>query len=142
MKTKEQVLEQVKAGKESQCLDRRDFSRLIDYYPIEDWGHFGFSLKESAGRPPAPKKWTKENIIADMQGDVSFGFEKALDQRGISSGLMHEVVLMWLWVLDDPLADFEEYAPYGLPLFKAVALKHGFKNEIGDDSGTERKYEG
>ena len=29
---------------------------------------------------------------------------------------------------------------YGLPLLKAVAVKYGFKNPIGDDEGTEDKY--
>jgi hypothetical protein len=27
-----------------------------------------------------------------------------------------------------------------LPLYKAVALKYGFPNPIGDDAGTEEKY--
>jgi len=30
---------------------------------------------------------------------------------------------------------------YGLPLFKATAIKYGFPNPIGDDSGSERKYD-
>jgi hypothetical protein len=29
---------------------------------------------------------------------------------------------------------------YGLPLFKATALKYGFNNPIGDDLGSEDKY--
>jgi hypothetical protein len=47
---------------------------------------------------------------------------------------------MWLWVLDDELADFEAYAQYGLPLFKRVAVKYGFENPIGDDNGDEFQY--
>jgi hypothetical protein len=65
-----------------------------------------------------------------------------LDKRGISAGLMYEVVKMWMWVLEDDLQNHneEDYAQYGLPLLKAVAVKYEFKNEIGDDYGNEWKY--
>ena len=89
---------------------------------------------------PQPKAWTRENIVEQMGRDVAFGFEKALDRRGISSGLMHSVVKMWLRVLEDELANSDAYAQYGLPLFKAVAVKYGFPNPIGEDLGTEFKY--
>jgi len=36
--------------------------------------------------------------------------------------------------------DESEYAQYGLPLFKATAVKYGFSNWIGDDTGSEDKY--
>ena len=89
-----------------------------------------------------PKEYTEENILQELKSDVAFGFDKALDNRGISSSLMYEVVKMWMWVLDDELMDFDNYSMYGLPLFKAVALKYGFDNPIGDDSGSEDKYDG
>jgi hypothetical protein len=46
-------------------------------------------------------------------------------------------------VLFRSLANFpeEDYAMYGLPLFKAVAVKYGWNNPIGNDSGSEDKYE-
>lgn len=54
--------------------------------------------------------------------------------------MMYAVVKMWMVVLEDELQSFDEYALYGLPLFKAVAVKYGFENPIGDDSGAESKY--
>ena len=54
---------------------------------------------------------------------------------------MYEVIKMWLWILEDPLVDFEDYAYYGLPLYKTVALKYGFFNPIGEDTGKESYYE-
>lgn len=39
------------------------------------------------------------------------------------------------------LEDFDSYAMYGLPLFKATAVKYGFDNPIGDDTGAEDYYE-
>ncbi len=144
MLTKEQVLEQVSAGRKSECLDGRDYSRLADFFPVEQWGVFGFGVKEGADLSgvPAPKEWSRKALVERLAGDLSFGFEKALNKRGISAGMMHEVVKMWLWVLEDDLLDQADdlYAQYGLPLFKAVALKYDLPNEIGDDDGDERKY--
>lgn len=139
MKTQEQILDAVKNGKKSQCLDGRDYYRLAEFFSARDLETFGFNLKEGAEHSPI--EFTRNNVIKQLKRDVDFGFEKALGQRGISSELMYEVVKMWMWVLDDELADFNEYAMYGLPLFKAVALKYGFDNPIGDDSGSEAKYE-
>ena len=64
----------VKDNYKSETLDGRDLSRLIEFYPLEDWKHFGFKLKEGAEH--TPKEWTRENIINQLKEDVSFGFEK------------------------------------------------------------------
>lgn len=140
MLSKEQVLDAIKGGRESECIDHRDYLRLIDFFETEDAAALGFTLKE--GYVHEPKEWTRENIVAQMQEDVDFGFEKALDKRGLSAGAMFEVVRMWLWILEDELGEemAEQYAMYGLPLFKAVALKYGFENQIGDDTGSEDFY--
>ena len=55
---------------------------------------------------------------------------------------MFEVVKMWNWILEEGLENFSDndYAQYGLPLFKATAIKYGFDNPIGTDSGCEFKY--
>lgn len=88
------------------------------------------------------KDWTEENIIKQLKRDVAFGFEKALNQRSISATLMFEVVLSWNKILENSLKDWdpENYAMYGLPLFKATALLYGFDNPIGDDTGNEDYY--
>lgn len=141
MKTQRYVLEAVRGGRKSECLDGRDYNRLTNFFPAKDWGVFGFKLKDG-DEVYEPKDWTKQNIVAQLKKDVAFGFEKALDQRGISSSFMYEVVKMWLWILEDELQEMDDYAEYGLPLFKAVAVKYGFDNPIGADSGSERKYSG
>lgn len=63
-----------------------------------------------------------------------------MNKRGISAGLMYEVVSMWNWILEEGLENFDKYAQYGLPLFKATAEKYGFDNPIGSDKGNESKY--
>ena len=142
MITKEQILEAVKAGKGTQCLDSRDFSRLTQFFSVDEVGLFGFEVEDK-------DKWveteyTKEKVLNSLKGDLAFAFEKALNKRGLSSGMMFEVIKMWMWVLDDPLQHHSDdnYAMYGLPLYKAVALKYGFENPIGNDEGSEDKYNG
>lgn len=141
MLTKEQILSAVKAGRKSQTLDGRDYSRLVHFFGDEHLEAFDYGLKEGAPTREV-KEFTEENVLKQLEADVAFGFEKALNQRGISAGLMHAVVLMWMWVLEDQdlLAMEDDYAQYGLPLFKAVAVKYGFENEIGDDYGNEDTY--
>jgi len=142
MLSKKQMVDKIKNKEyESQTIDGRDLGRLFRFFTFDEAKATGM-LKEDAD----PKnwgevtEWTKENILKQLKDDVDFGFEKALDQRGLSAGSMYEVVKMWMLILEDELFNFDEYAQYGLPLFKAVAVKYGFDNPIGDDEGNENKY--
>lgn len=137
MKTLEQLLKY-----EAKCLDGRDQSRLVDFFTEEQLNSIGLELKEEYVGKHETIPLTREIVIKKLKDDVAFGFEKALDRRGISASLMFEVVKMWNWILEEGLEDFSDsnYAQYGLPLFKATALKYGFDNPIGDDSGNEYKY--
>lgn len=121
-------------------LDDRFGVRLAQFLTQEQLEKIGF--KWNSDEPyPEPKEWTRENILSQLKEDVEFGFEKALDKRGISASLMFAVVLRWNRVLEEGLEDYPEdnYAMY-LPLFKATAEKYGWENPIGDDSGSEDYY--
>lgn len=141
MKTIEQILNW-KKKEGSQCLDGRDLSRLIQFLTEEQITSLGLKLKEEFKGKHKVKKFTRENILKELETDVAFGFEKALNKRGISSGLMYAVVQMWNWILEEGLENFDDYPQYGLPLFKATAVKYGFPNPIGKNTGKEKKYEG
>ena len=134
------TLEQIQKLYKSETLDGRDLHRLAQFIPQEQLKDFGLTLQEGAAHEAIP--YTRENILAQLEKDVAFGFEKALDQRGISSGLMFNVIKMWNWILEEGLEDWpdDNYAQYGLPLFKATAIKYGFKDEIDGDDGNEYKY--
>jgi hypothetical protein len=141
MKTLDYVIENYK----SETLDGRDIARLADFVPFDKAKAAGWLRDDATGDGwPDTLEWTLDNVLEQLKSDVDFGFEKALNQRGLSAGLMWQVVSMWNWILEEGLENFSEddYAQYGLPLFKATALKYGFNNPIGDDSGTESKYEG
>lgn len=139
MKTKEQILEAVKNGRESQTLDGRDYSRLSLYFGKEDLNTFGMTLKDP-DKPWVQYELTEAAILEDLKTDLDFAFEKALDKRGLSAGMMYEVIKMWMWVLDDPLQYCEDYAQYGLPFLKKVALEYSLPNPIGEAVGDEFEY--
>ena len=144
MKTLEQLAKLAEEKKfASDCIDGRDLSRLAKFIPFNLLEKFGLTPNDEYNNE---EKWnatvipfTRENILKQLKSDVDFGFEKALNKRGISSGLMFCVVKMWNWILEEGLEDWSDdnYAQYGLPLFKATALKYGFDNPIGDNEGNE-----
>jgi len=144
MKTQEDVLAAVKGGRESDCIDGRDYARLSEFFPASEVPTFGFELNDGAAPTWRQREWTPSTVMEQLRADVAFGFEKAIDKRGISANAMFYVVRMWLWILEDELYQEEPtdegYAHYGLPLLKAVAVKFGFPNAIGDDLGSEPKY--
>lgn len=140
------TLEQLK-GLTSNCIDGRDFGRLSNFIPYNMLNEFGIEPKEEYDNE---EKWnehivefTRENILKQLEKDVAFGFEKALDKRGISSSLMFECVRLWNYILEEGLEDWSvsNYAMYGLPLFKATAVKYGWDNPIGEDNGDESIYD-
>ena len=137
------TLQQVKELYTSQTLDGRDLNRLAQFIPESELKDFGLELKEEYIGTHKHIEFTKENILLQLQKDVAFGFEKALNRRGLSSEAMFDVVKMWNWILEDGLEDWSDdnYAMYGLPLFKATALQYGFDNPIGDDNGDEDCYD-
>lgn len=139
MKTLEQVAELYK----SQCLDGRDLNRLSLFIAEADLPKFGLSIKPEYVGTHAHRPWTREAVLEQLKEDVAFGFKKALDKRGISASFMFSVVMMWNWILEEGLENYDEnegYAQYGLPLFKATAVKYGFENPIGEDEGNEYSY--
>ena len=148
------TLDEILTNYKSNCLDGRDTYRLWKFIPWDVAKNYPVFLENIKEEYRNEEKWmaevyempyTRENVLEHLRSDVAFGFQKALDRRGISAGLMFEVVKMWNWVLneDEELANWSDdnYAMYGLPLFKATSVKYGFPNEIGDDNGDESWYE-
>lgn len=134
------TLQQVKELYKFQCLDGRDLIRLSRFIPESELNDFGLKLSEGHAGSHEHDDFTRENILEQLKEDVAFGFEKALNKRGISAGMMAEVVQMWNWILEEGLEDFDKYPMYGLPIFKATAVKYGFENPIGEDTGSEEFY--
>jgi hypothetical protein len=131
------TLDQIESMYKSQTIDGRGLYRLAQFIPQDRLYSFGLELKDGSSHDPTD--FTRENVLKQLEKDVAFGFEKALDQRGISSSLMFKCVQMWNWILEEGLENWSEddYAQYGLPLFKATANKYGFQDEIEGCEGNE-----
>ena len=140
MKNLNDIVENYEKDEWGVFLDDRFGSRLCQFLTDEQVEKIGFVIKEEYKGKRQIKEWTRENILSQLKEDVDFGFEKALDKRGISSGLMFEVVKRWNKVLEEGLENYDSYEMYGLPLFKATAIKYGWENPIGDDEGCEDCY--
>ena len=140
MKTLEQVIKDYKDN----TLDDRLSYRFAQFLTFDKLAEFGFELKEGVTEEEynkSVKPFTRENVLAQLKEDVAFGFEKALDRRGLSSSMMFECVKFWNNILEEGLENWDDnYSMYGLPLFKATAVKYGWDNPIGDDYGNENKY--
>ena len=107
------------------CLQDMLGIRLCQFLTEEQAKTIGFECKEGATlEPPIP--FTEENVLKQLKKDVEFGWEKDCGHRGISSKLMYCVVLAWCKILENEFADWDDYAPYGTPLFIAVSNKYGF----------------
>lgn len=134
-------LEDVIATFKSDALDGRDAHRLAAWLSKDRLHEINVKLQDENVQW-VPRPWTRDALLEQLKDDVAFGFEKALNQRGISSGLMFNVVMMWNRILEEGLENWDEdtYAQYGLPLFKATAELYGFRNPIGENKGDESKY--
>ena len=131
------------SSKYSNGIENRTLTRMICFLSAEQIEKLGFEFKNDELREEhTPVEWTKENVLKQLEVDLDFAFEKALDKRGISANLMFYVVLFWNEVLESSLSNYDimNYAQYGLPLLKLTALEFDMKNKIGDDLGDEVKY--
>jgi hypothetical protein len=108
-------------------IDDRFGSRFFEFLTIEEMSQIGIELKEEYQKDWKPKDWTRENVLEQLKEDVCFAMEKMSDQRGISSGLMYEVVHSWMKVLEDDELIKElnrDYYDYGKSHMRMVAEKY------------------
>ena len=121
------TIKQIKELYEIKTIDRRELYRLAQFIPEGELEDFGLSKDPEYTGKHNHVEMTRDAILSQLKEDVDFGFEKALNHRSISAGAMFGVVMFWNWVLEEGLEDFDEnnYAPYGIPLFKATAIKYG-----------------
>lgn len=127
MKTLEYVKTHIDEFEEDTVLDRRFTKRFIDFIPVDEWEKFRY--RYIGAEPHIPKEWTEQNILAQLREDVEFGYEKAINERGISSELMAMVVNAWCKVLENGL-NLDGYdGPYHIRQFTTVAKHYGWELE-------------
>lgn len=67
--------------------------------------------------------------------------DRAREELEKEGNPLSKMVLIGVSSVDRLLDCYVYYGFYGLPLFKATAVKYGWDNPIGEDSGRERKYD-
>lgn len=132
----EYIKEHIKDIEQDGFLDSRWTKRILDFLPYEEWEKYGF--KPSENFDPStykPKEWTEENLMDQLKKDVDFAIDKATNHRGISAGLMNDVLMSWCIVLENGLEN-TEYGYYGDKLIKALNEKYNLgynMDEIFDE---------
>lgn len=106
-------------------LDDRFGVRFCEFLTAEQAEKIGYKFKKKYAKEHEPKEWTEENILAQLNEDVEFGWAKCQAERGISAELMSEVVRRWCKVLENGLENIP-YGWYGDNVFKSVDKKYGF----------------
>ena len=121
------VKEHIDEFEEDKFIDGRFTKRFIDFIPVSEWEKFGF--RYTGEDELVPKEWTEENILAQLKKDVEFGYEKAVNERGISSGLMAMVVNAWCKILQNGLNLNGNDGYYHIKQFTTVAKHYGWTLE-------------
>lgn len=127
MKSLDYVKNHIDEFEKDDFVDRRFTKRFLQFIPTDEWETFGF--RYTGTEPYVPKEWTEENILAQLRDDVEFGYEKAVDERGISSELMAMVVEAWCNVLENGLDLDGDDGPYHIRQFTTVAKYYGWELE-------------
>ena len=124
MKTLEYVKEHISEIEQDDMFDSRFTKRLMQFIPSGEWEKFGFKRKEDSEEFTVTP-WTEENVLAQLKDDLDFAITKAANHRGISAGLMNDVLKAWCIVLENGLED-TEYGWYGDKLIKAIDEFYGW----------------
>lgn len=81
----------------------------------------------------------RDMLLAAMKDYMPFAFGKAHGERGLSAGRSIAHYVGWTWLMgDDALSETldqaDDYAPYGLPLLRAICAHYGWDPaNLGDE---------
>ena len=90
--------------------------------------------------PHTANPWSRAAILTEMQEYLSFAFDKANDQRGLSANRSIAHYIAWTWLSGDRAlsASVEreydaEYCYYGKPILRRIAEHYGWDWSKLDD---------
>lgn len=138
MKTLDYVIEHHDEIEQDKFFDTRWTTRLLEFLPAEYIEKYGYTYGGDDINKRKVKEWTEENVLTQLKEDVEFAIEKATNHRGISSGLMNDVLRSWCIVLENGLED-TDYGFYGDALIKKIDKYYNF-NLVDDNTFDEDFY--
>jgi len=136
MKSLQYVIEHYDEIEPDKFFDTRWTTRFLQFLPIEYFEKFGYKYTGDANERKVVE-WTEENVLAQLKEDVEFAIEKSTDHRGISAGLMYDVLRAWCIVLENDLEN-TEYGYYGDKLIKK--LDEYYKFGLVDETTFDRDF--
>lgn len=136
LRTKEEVIATLKAIFEDNALietslismpwgtsllDDRSLNYLLSYFTREEAADAFGDIVLAAGwvKWHEVKPWDEQTIMEHISSSLKFAFKKARDRCNTSAALMHGVMRMWMWIIqDEELAEDDPwYDDYGLSCF-------------------------
>ena len=140
--TADEIVQKIESMNGYEDLDGRRANRLI--------GLLTYELAKPYLKPEVTeadwKPTTQTELRANSRGDLTFAWTKALGHRGISAGLMAEVMKDWVWLLC-PEADYKAtkdapYENYGAPILAMAGQLLDMSVAIDDPEQAKRMAEG
>jgi hypothetical protein len=133
-RTQQEIIDRIRHTKESDIFGviKSDLSAFLTFENVKQF------LKEGV----TAEQWKSQfssDPIQEIKDYMEFAWEKANDQRGLSSAraIMH--MESWLWLAgEDEFLKFAQdednnYAPYGKPILAAICKKYGIRNQDNGD---------
>jgi hypothetical protein len=78
-----------------------------------------------------PEGLDRESVLGRMREYMTFALDKAENHRGLSASRSISHFRAWVWLLGDEdfkTVDWENYAPYGVPILKQICERYEFPN--------------
>jgi|WetSurSiteA1Bulk_404760.scaffolds.fasta_scaffold25735_2 hypothetical protein len=78
-----------------------------------------------------PEGLDRESVLGRMREYMTFALDKAENHRGLSASRSISHFRAWVWLLGDEdfkAVDWENYAPYGVPILKQICVRYEFPN--------------
>lgn len=110
-----------------------DILYALSFEDAKEYLREDYVAKESASEEwEANRLKTDDDVKAKMLDYLSFAWDKAIDERGLSADRSIRHFAAWAWLIDDEfykqIEDMYEnnYGPYGIPILKFIGDKLGY----------------
>lgn len=135
MKTQEQLIERYQQVADNDFFGAKR-GDLAKYMTRESLAAVGAPVSDDQAHLIG-KPLTRDAVLAEMHNYMTFAWDKANNERGLSAGRSINHFEAWLWLLGDEEAlafaeDAENYPDYGRPILHYICERFGFP--VADES--------
>jgi len=110
-----------------------DLKEYLSYEAVKPFLKEGVTEKDWTHKPK-----DRDSILKQMKDYMTFAWDKANNERGLSASRTMDHYTAWIWMLGDEEVDIfgniQEYEFYGKPQLKAICDHYGW-DDVNDDDG-------